>query len=53
MAILFYSQSFRQKSAERKIAEEILFVFRFDVWPGARTLAFSPISANTLPTRPR
>ena len=24
-----------------KITEEILFVFRFDVWPGARTLAFN------------
>ena len=23
-------------------AEEILFVFRFDVWPGTRTLAFRP-----------
>ena len=29
----------------KEIAEEILFVFRFDVWPGARTLAFS---SNTL-----
>ena len=35
-----YSQSFCQKSAARKIAEEILFVFCFDVWPGVRILAF-------------
>ena len=34
-----------------EIGEEILFVFRFDVRPGTRTLAFRLIS--TLPTRPR
>ena len=28
-------------------AEEILFVFRFDVWPGAWTLAFRLISQHT------
>ena len=27
-----------------EIAEEILFVFHFEVWPGARTLAFRLIS---------
>ena len=46
MAILFYSQSFCQKSAE-KIAEEILFVFRFDAWPTTRTLGFHLISQYT------
>ena len=30
-----------------EIAEEILFVFRFDVWPGTRTLAFRLISQHT------
>ena len=30
-----------------EIAEEILFIFRFDVWPGARTLAFHLISQHT------
>ena len=30
-----------------EIAEEILFVFRFDVWPGTRTLAFRLISRHT------
>ena len=24
-----------------EVAEEVLFVFYFDVWPGARTLAFA------------
>ena len=46
MAIFIYSQSFSQKSAE-EIAEEILFAFCFDVWPGARTLAFRLISQHT------
>ena len=36
-----------------EIAEEILFVFRFDVWSGTRTMAFRLKSQNTLPTRPR
>ena len=31
----------------KEIAEEILFVFRFDVWPGTRTLAFRLISQHT------
>ena len=30
-----------------EIAAEILFVFCFDVWPGARTLAFRLISQHT------
>ena len=30
-----------------EIAEEIFFVFRFDVWPGTRTLAFGLISQHT------
>ena len=30
-----------------EIAEEILFVFCFDVWPGARTQAFRLISQHT------
>ena len=30
-----------------EIAEEILFVFCFDVWPGVRTLAFRLISQHT------
>ena len=34
-----------------EIAEEILFVFYFDVWPGTRTLALRP--TNLLPTRLR
>ena len=32
-----------------EIAEEILFVFYFDVWPGARTLALRLISQHYLP----
>ena len=31
-----------------EIAEEILFVFCFDVWPEARTLAFRLISLHTI-----
>ena len=31
-----------------EIAEEILFVFRFDVWPGTGTLAFRLISQYTI-----
>ena len=30
-----------------EVAEEIFFVFRFDVWPGTRTLAFRLISQHT------
>ena len=31
---LIYSQSFCQKSAERKSPKKYFFVFCFDVWPG-------------------
>ena len=47
MAIFIDFQSFCQNSAERKIAEEILFVFHFDVWPATRTLASRLISLHT------
>ena len=33
--------------SEEEIAEEILFVFRFDVWPGTRTLAFCLINQHS------
>ena len=46
MAVLNYSQSFCQKSAERKSPKNI-FVFCFDIWFGARTLALRLISHNT------
>ena len=42
-----YSQSFCQKSAERKSPKKYFFVFRFDVWPGTRTLAFRLINQHT------
>ena len=40
IAVLIYSQSFCQKSAV-EIAEKILFVFCFDVWPGGLNLGFT------------
>ena len=43
MAILFTLRVF-SRNLLRGIAEEILFVFCFDVWPGIRTLAFRLIS---------
>ena len=46
MAIFIYSQRFCLKSAD-EIAEELSFVFCFDVWNGARTLAFRLISQHT------
>ena len=46
MAILFTLRVF-VRNLLRRIAEEILFVFCFDVWPGARTLAFHLISQHT------
>ena len=52
MAILLLTE-FLPEICWEEIASEILFVFCFDVWPGARTLAFRLISQNTLPTRPR
>ena len=36
-----YSQSFCQKSAERKSLKKYFFVFRFDDCPGIRTQAFA------------
>ena len=47
MAIFIYSQSFCQKSAERKSPKKYLLYFCFDVWPGARTLALRLISQHT------
>ena len=39
---------FCQKSAERKSPKKyFFFIFRFDVWPGARTLALRLISQHT------
>ena len=35
-----YSQSFCQKSAERKSPKKYFSYFGFDVWPGTRPLAF-------------
>ena len=39
MAILFHSQSFCQKSAERKSPKKYFLYFCYDVWPVARTQA--------------
>ena len=36
-----YSLKFLPEICWEEIAVEILFVFRFDLWPGTRTLAFS------------
>ena len=41
-----YSQSFCQKSVERKSPKKIIFVFCFDVWLETRTLAFRLISKH-------
>ena len=46
MTIFFYSQSFCQKSAEKK-SPEIIFVFWIDAWPGSQTLALRLISQHT------
>ena len=51
LALLFTLRVFARNLRE-EIAEEILFKFYFDVWPGARTLALHLIS-QTLPTRLR
>ena len=40
MAILFISQNFYLESAERKSPKKYFFGFCFDVWPGARILAY-------------
>ena len=47
MAILFTLRVFARNLLRGEIAEEILFVFRFDVWPGTQTLAFRLISQHT------
>ena len=49
MAILFIFtlRIFTRNLLREEIAEEILFVFYFDVWPGARTLALRLISQHT------
>ena len=47
MAWFICSQSFYQKSAERKWPKKYFFVFCFDDWPGCRTLALRLISQHT------
>ena len=47
MAILFTLRVFARNLLREEIAVEILFVFRFDVWPGTQTLAFRLISQHT------
>ena len=42
-----YSQELLPEICWEEIAEEILFVFWFDVWPGARTLAIRLIIQHT------
>ena len=37
---------FARNLLREEIAEEIFFIFRFDVWPGTRTLAFRLISQH-------
>ena len=46
MAILLLSE-FLPETCWEEIAEEILFVFYFDVCPGARTLALRLIREHT------
>ena len=46
MAILF-ALSILAKFCREKIAEEVLFVFCYDVWPSVRTLALSLINQRT------
>ena len=43
-----YFSEFLSEICWEEIAEEILFVFRFDGWPGTRTLAFLLISRNSI-----
>ena len=47
MAIFTYSQSFCQKSAERKAPKKYFFVFCFDVQPWTRTLTLGLIRQYT------
>ena len=44
----YWLSEFLPEICWEEIAEEILFVFRFDVWPGTRTLAFRLISQHTI-----
>ena len=48
MAILFTFRVFARNLLRKEIAVEIFFVFRFDVWPGTRTLAFRLISQHNV-----
>ena len=43
----YWFSEFLPKICWEEIAKEILFVFCFDVWPGARTLVFRLISQHT------
>ena len=45
---LYLLSEFLQKICWEEISAEILFVFCFDVWPVARTLAFRLISQHTI-----
>ena len=47
MAIFSSFSEFLPEIYWEEIAEELLFVFRFDVWPGTRTLAFRLVSQHT------
>ena len=47
MADLYLLSEFLPEICEEEIAEEIFFVFRFDVWYGTQTLAFRLISQRT------
>ena len=47
MAVFNLLSEFLPEICWEEIAEEILFVFCFDVWPGACTLAFRLISQHT------
>ena len=44
---LFTLRVFARNMLRVEIAEEILFVFRFDIWSGTQTLAFRLISQHT------
>ena len=48
MAILFLHSEFLPEICWKEIAEEILYVFCFDIWPWARTQAFRLISQLTI-----
>ena len=46
MAVFIYSVEFLPEICWEEIAEEIIFVFCFDIWPGARILALRLISQH-------